>query len=140
MLSNPAFLEKCDPYHHEQAINDGQRRVKPVLDFSPVDSTYNHHSGAENAAHDHRRYEPSSIVNHPSEMKGNLLSIVIFDHIKRLHIVSKIGYEHSTRQSKPVLSPAFKYLRARRYVQREMAQYNLVFGQVIKVKLLLQDF
>ena len=78
-------------------------------------------------------------MDKPCEIKAHLLSIVVFDDIKRLHVVEEARRQHARNKSIAIVHPTAIDLVSFGHVNRKMLQDNISFHQVFKLKISVQS-
>ena len=69
-----------------------------------VDS-FKNHVNTEHDTYNGHRDELACVMDEPGEVEAELLTIVLFDEVNRLHIVEEFASNHTPRQTPPVLKP-----------------------------------
>ena len=70
LFTDPAFVNKRSPDHHDDTVEEAQRRIKPTFEMPFLFTSDDCHGDGKQYAYNHWWYQPTSIMNEPGEVEG----------------------------------------------------------------------
>ena len=138
LLTFPTLMEKSDPYHYADAIHDAIRRSHHRIKFSSFVKSINDIGYSKEEANDGDRDEPACVMDKPSKVESELLAVVVFDEIERLHICKEAFEQHTCRQTPSIIKPRIIDQVSFRHMHWEVLSNHTTLPHVFHINLTLQ--
>ena len=139
LLSLPTLIEKGDPDHDDEAVEDRNGRREELSPRALINDCIDDHCDTETESNDSHWNQPASIMDQPGEIEAKLLTVVIFDEIDRLHVAQEALEEHASRQTPFVLGPWLDDFTAFGHVHGPMLSDHTTLDQVVNIDLWLDS-